>query len=89
MHVVETLAADDAGEILVVEPYLRELPRTLREFPRVRKAELADALEADVNVRVNHRQFLRIDREMLNLKIVIDTQGAWRSQTAGVFTPET
>jgi len=90
LHVVEKLAAEDAGELLVVEPHLRELPRTLGKFPRVRKAELVDALdEADVIVLlVDHRQFLQIDREILNLKIVIDTQGAWRSQTADIFMPE-
>lgn len=88
LHVVETLAAEKVGEILVVEPHVRELPKSLREFTGVRKAELAEALaEADVIVLlVDHRQFLRIDRQILDLKVVIDTQGAWRSPMGEVFS---
>jgi UDP-N-acetyl-D-mannosaminuronic acid dehydrogenase len=89
LHIVEMLAHDKAGELLVVEPHVKELPRSLREFGNVRKVDLADALnEADVIVLlVDHRQFLRIDRQILDLKVVIDTQGAWRAPTEEVFTP--
>jgi UDP-N-acetyl-D-mannosaminuronic acid dehydrogenase len=47
----------------------------------LRKVELREALsEADIVVLlVDHRQFLRVDRELLDLKIVIDTRGAWRT----------
>jgi UDP-N-acetyl-D-mannosaminuronic acid dehydrogenase len=50
--------------------------------------DLAEALaEADVIVLlVDHRQFLRIDREILDLKVVIDTQGAWRSPAGEVYS---
>jgi UDP-N-acetyl-D-mannosaminuronic acid dehydrogenase len=89
LHIVEMLAQDKVGELLVVEPHVKELPRSLREFSNVRKVDLADALnDADVIVLlVDHRQFLRIDRQILDLKVVIDTQGAWRAPTEEVFTP--
>ena len=55
----------------------------------MRKVELANALEeADVIVLlVDHRQFLRIDRQILDLKVIIDTQGAWRSPRGDGFGP--
>ena len=89
LHIVEMLAQDKVGELLVVEPHVKELPRSLREFSNVRKVDLADALnDADVIVLlVDHKQFLRIDRQILDLKVVIDTQGAWRAPTEEVFTP--
>jgi UDP-N-acetyl-D-mannosaminuronic acid dehydrogenase len=88
LDIVETLAAEKVGEILVVEPHVRELPKSLREFTSIRKVDLAEALaEADVIVLlVDHRQFLRIDREILDLKVVIDTQGAWRSPAGEVYS---
>ena len=68
---------------------MRELPKSLKAFSTVRKVELANALEeADVIVLlVDHRQFLRIDRQILDLKVIIDTQGAWRSPMGEVFGP--
>ena len=89
LHVVETLAAEKVGELLIVEPHLRDLPKSLKNLAGVRKIDLSDALvEADVIVLlVDHRQFLRIDRQILDLKVVIDTQGAWRSPAGEIFAP--
>ena len=80
LHIVETLARAKIGELLVVEPNIRELPATLISFKCLRRANLREALTAaDVIVLlVDHRQFKRIDRELLNLKIIIDTRGIWR-----------
>lgn len=80
LHIVEHLAQANVGELLVVEPNVRRLPKSLAEFPRARLAELQPALKAaDIIVLlVDHRQFKRVDRELLNLKIVIDTRGVWR-----------
>jgi UDP-N-acetyl-D-mannosaminuronic acid dehydrogenase len=54
----------------------------------LRKVDLRQALEeSDVVVLlVDHRQFLRIDRELLDLKIVIDTRGAWRTSTPELYS---
>ncbi len=80
LHIVEMLAQANVGELLVVEPNLKQLPASLREFGGVRQTELRQALaEADiVLLLVDHRQFRRIDREMLKPKITIDTRGVWR-----------
>jgi len=80
LHIVEALAKEQIGELLVVEPNLAQLPVGLADTPQVRLAELRDALaQADIVVLlVDHRQFKRIDRELLKPKIVIDTRGVWR-----------
>lgn len=89
VHVVEELARSQVGELLIVEPNVKELPESLKKFSGLRKVDLAQALEeADVvALLVDHRQFLRIDRELLDLKIVIDTRGAWRASTPELYTP--
>jgi UDP-N-acetyl-D-mannosaminuronic acid dehydrogenase len=80
LHIVEHLAGENAGELLVVEPNIRRLPQSLSGFPSVRLTDLHSALrDADIiALLVDHRQFKRVDRELLNLKIVIDTRGMWR-----------
>ena len=79
LHIVEMLARDNAGELLVVEPNIRRLPQSLSHFPRLRSTDLQTAvLNADIIVLlVDHRQFKRVDRELLKIKIVIDTRGMW------------
>ena len=80
LHIVEQLARENVGELLIVEPNIQQLPLSLLDYPSARSAELQDALRtADIIVvLVDHRQFKRYDRELLNLKIVIDTRGIWR-----------
>ena len=80
LHIVEDLARQKVGELLVVEPNMRNLPRSLSDLPHVKAAELQPALAAaDIIVLlVDHRQFKRVDRELLNLKIIVDTRGIWR-----------
>ena len=80
LHIVETLARENIGELLVVEPNLRRLPETLSGYAHLRSADLETAVRtADIIVLlVDHRQFRRVDRELLNIKIVIDPCGLWR-----------
>src|SRR5207237_291993 len=80
LHIVEMLAREDIGELLVVEPNIQRLPKNLSQFPRLRATDLQTAVrDADIVVLlVDHRQFKRIDRELLKIKIVIDTCGMWR-----------
>jgi len=80
LDIVERLAADQVGELLVVEPNLKQLPESLTGRAKVRLTELRDALaRADIVVLlVDHRQFKRIDPEILKPKITIDTRGVWR-----------
>jgi UDP-N-acetyl-D-mannosaminuronic acid dehydrogenase len=80
LHIVERLAREKVGELLVVEPNVRQLPPSLRERKGLRLAELREAISlADIVVLlVDHRQFKRVDREILKPKITIDTRGIWR-----------
>ena len=80
LDVVEMLARDNIGELLVVEPNIGHLPQALGDFACVQQCDLQSALKAaDIIVLlVDHRQFKRVDRELLNLKIVVDTRGLWR-----------
>jgi UDP-N-acetyl-D-mannosaminuronic acid dehydrogenase len=80
LEIVEMLAHDNVGKLLVVEPNLKQLPPNLMDYDCVHQTELRPALtEADiVLLLVDHRQFRRIDREILKPKITIDTRGVWR-----------
>lgn len=80
-QIVTRLAEADAiGEILVVEPNIRQLPEDLTQRNRVRLVELEQGIEeADiVLVLVDHATFRFVDTEILRSKIVIDTKGLWR-----------
>jgi UDP-N-acetyl-D-mannosaminuronic acid dehydrogenase len=80
LAVVKELADSGVGELLVVEPNLKDLPSTLRGLEHVRQMDLRPALaSADIVVLlVDHRQFRRVDREILKPKMIIDTRGIWR-----------
>ncbi len=80
LHIVEALAHEKVGELLVVEPNAKQLPASLQAAPGVRLVELREALSAAdvVALLVDHRQFKRVDREILKSKIIIDTRGLWR-----------
>ena len=80
MHIVEQLAREAVGQLLIVEPNLKSLPESLARSDRARLVDIKEAMaEADVILLlVDHRQFKRIDRELLKPKIVIDTRGIWR-----------
>ena len=80
LHIVEKLAREKIGELLVVEPNVKQLPASLATAPNLRLVELREALaKSDIVVLlVDHRQFKRVDRELLKPKITIDTRGIWR-----------
>jgi len=73
--IVRELANREVGQVIAVEPNIRQLPASLEG--RVMLGEIADALaRADIVViLVDHRQFKRIDPMKLHTKIVIDTRG--------------
>ena len=80
LHIVERLAREKVGELLVVEPNVKRLPASLDQAKNVKLVELRQALsDADiVLLLVDHRQFKRVDRDLLKPKITIDTRGIWR-----------
>ena len=73
------LARHGVGEVLAVEPYIRELPRPLSEAGVV-LCDLDEALNrADIVVLlVDHKPFVSVPRDRLSQKVLIDTRGVWR-----------
>ena len=80
MEIAVDLAKANAGELLVVEPHVRELPRAFAALPNVRFVNADEAVRRAniVVLLVNHRQFAGIDRASLRDKVIIDTRGFWR-----------
>ena len=77
LRITETLAREEVGRILAVEPYSRRgLPASLRELD-VEDATVEDAMEqADVLVLlVPHRPFRRLPPAALQQKMVVDACG--------------
>lgn len=75
LEIAHALAERFSGQVVAVEPNIRELPETLEG--KVRLCELNEALvRADVVViLVDHAQFKRVDPVRLQAKVVIDTRG--------------
>ncbi|GAA5525028.1 UDP-N-acetyl-D-mannosamine dehydrogenase [Microbulbifer aestuariivivens] len=86
LHIVQQLAAKDAGKILAVEPNIVKLPRPLSE-QGVQLVELKTALEKAnvVVVLVDHREFRALEPSQTAAKEVIDTRGVL-ARIAGVNT---
>jgi UDP-N-acetyl-D-mannosaminuronic acid dehydrogenase len=78
VEIVERLASDGVGELLLVEPHIdKPLPSLCRLGLKL--WDFDEALKrADILLLlVDHAAFLDVDRAALKDKIVIDTRGAW------------
>ena len=78
IEIVEHLAKDKVGKLLLIEPHIDTPPKQLKalglelwDFDRA--IQHADILL----LLVDHRAFLQVDREALKGKIIIDTRGVW------------
>lgn len=79
--IVQELAKSFAGKILVAEPYIRDLPKSLADMSvTLTNFESAIAEANIVVLLVNHSQFLNHPQKILDGKIVIDARGVWRSK---------
>lgn len=78
VEIVEELASRGLGDILAVEPYVKNLPSVL-SGRGVKHVDLDAALaRADMVVLlVDHAPFRSIDRALIENKVVIDTRGVW------------
>lgn len=78
MEIVEQLTKQQVGELLIVEPNVNSLPKSLvdlglelQDFDRaIDRANILLLL-------VDHMSFLHVDHGVLKDKIVIDTRGVW------------
>lgn len=79
LHIVEQLASEAIGKILVVEPHIQELPKSLAGKPDVLLSDCQDAIEQAelIVLLVPHDVFLNIHPSFRQEKIIIDTVGAW------------
>jgi UDP-N-acetyl-D-mannosaminuronic acid dehydrogenase len=80
LHIVEELAKWGNCDLLVCEPFIDELPKSLAG--RAGVAMISDGSEAVqsadvVLLLVNHQPFAQIRRDDLAGKTVIDTRGMW------------
>lgn len=74
------LAKSISSSLLLVEPNIGELPKSLADVENVRLCTITEALEeADIVLGlVDHAEFRALSRESLVEKVVIDTRGMWR-----------
>ena len=79
VEIVEYLAKQQLGEIVVSEPNIQQLPDKLSKLGIELDSTAATISKADIIVLlVDHDSFKDIDRLTLNEKVVIDTRGIWR-----------
>jgi len=80
LDIIKRLADMSVGELLVVEPYIEQLPKSLEGYEHLHFTRAEEAISsADVIVvLVDHKVFHSIDRDLLQGKHVIDTRGVWR-----------
>jgi UDP-N-acetyl-D-mannosaminuronic acid dehydrogenase len=78
VQIVEQLAKENIAELLIVEPYINELPKRLVDLGlKLWDLEHACA-EADILLLlVDHAAFLAIDHDLMANKIIVDTRGVW------------
>jgi len=76
LQIVEELAKRNVGEIIAVEPNIKELPSKLAETG-IELTSLENALEQAniVVVLVDHKQFKNADKTVFAKKVVIDSRG--------------
>lgn len=67
-------------DIRVVEPNVKELPASLASIANLTKQDTEEAVQAAdvVLLLVNHKEFIALDRSLLEGKTVVDTKGIWR-----------
>lgn len=78
MEVAERLLAQTANPLLVVEPNISALPRSLAEGRAALAGTDAALAQADILVLlVDHREFRALDGAATGDRLVVDTRGLW------------
>lgn len=82
LEIAELLAARNLGRLLIVEPNIEALPKSLRNLPNVEFVDHHEAVAAAdvVAILVSHSKFRNVDRAALSSKVVIDTVGLLQAQ---------
>lgn len=78
LHIARDLAQEFEGNVLVVEPNITSLPKSL-ENTKVELVSLEQALKADVVLLlVDHKEFKAITPQLNSDQVLIDTRGIWK-----------
>jgi len=77
MKIVSSLADEGVGELVAVEPYISELPESLRGEAELMNLPCAIEAADIVVLLVDHREFKEVDRNRLLSKVLIDTRGVF------------
>lgn len=74
LKIVENLVTSQIGQILVVEPHVKKIPKVLKNKENLAIVDLQDALsQCDIIVRlVNHRKFAQVNVNLIPQKICLD-----------------
>ncbi len=78
MEVAHLIADWHAGETLVVEPNVHQLPKALAGYATLSDTETALAQADVVVLLVDHKQFKAVKPESVKQKWVVDAKGVWR-----------
>ncbi len=78
LDITQQILEQRIGEVLVVEPNIKKLPKKLAE-KGAKLVKLDEALERanTIVALVDHKEFKKISPNRLNTKVVIDTRGIW------------
>ena len=78
--IARNLAKKHGERLLVVEPYIAELPSSLTETGACFVDASTALKRADIVVLlVDHKQFREIEQSQLDGKVIIDTKGLWHN----------
>jgi len=79
VEIAQELVNEHLGDLLLVEPNIKELPKAFNNTERVALVDIDTALEqADILVGlVDHDEFKLLNADQLQEKIVIDVRGMW------------
>lgn len=78
-QIIESLSDDPRLQLLVVEPFIKNLPSDLQNNSRVRLTNKDGAINKAhiILILVDHDQFIAIDQKILEGKLICDTRGIW------------
>lgn len=80
LQIVQQIAQEQVGELLIVEPHIKTLPESLANNTNICMTDINFALkQSDIVLGlVDHDEFKLIDHDLLKEKVVIDFRGMFR-----------
>lgn len=78
LHIAEQLADLYGDELIVCEPHITELPKSLVGKAKLEPAEEAIKRADIVLLLVDHKPFKKLPKRILDQRVVIDTRGCWK-----------